>query len=126
MHILPAYGTKYSRMDGVRFVKDNLWNILKTWVDINGTKYSRMDQVKICGRQPLKDFKYFKDCLPHILLAPFLREWERERGRGRGRASERETERDRERQRETEHNLLISDNNSLFLLQINTEYYFQK
>ena len=113
-----------------------------------------MDQVKICGRQPLKDFKYFKDCLPQILLAPFLRERERERKREREREKERErerkrerekerkrqrdrerqrerqreTERDRERDRERqrEHNLLISDNNSLFLLQINTEYYFQK
>ena len=104
MHILPAYGTKYSRMDGVRFVKDNLWNILKTWVDINGTKYSRMDQVKICGRQPLKDFKYFKDCLPQILLAPFLREREREGGRDREteRDRDRDRERDRERQREIE------------------------
>ena len=34
---------------------------------------------KICGRQPLKNlrgyglFKFFKGCLPHILLGPFLK-----------------------------------------------------
>ena len=28
---------------------------------------------KICGRQPLKNpFKFFKGCLPQILLGPFL------------------------------------------------------
>ena len=30
---------------------------------------------KICGRQPLKNLKpskYFKGCLPHILISPFL------------------------------------------------------
>ena len=35
-----------------------------------------MDQVKFVGRQPLKHlkrhFKFFKGCLPQILLGPFL------------------------------------------------------
>ena len=44
----------------------------------------KWDKLKICGRQPLKiwsdkvclggpyHFKFFKDCLPEILLGPFL------------------------------------------------------
>ena len=61
--------------------KNRLCHLLKS----NGTKYSRMDQ--ICGREPLKNvnehglleadsrphpFKFFKGCLPHILLGPVL------------------------------------------------------
>ena len=53
-------------------------------IGINGTKYSRVDQVKSCGRQPLKNLKgydllkqtislkFFKGCLPQILLGPLL------------------------------------------------------
>ena len=48
---------------------------------VNFFVLSRMDQVKSFGRQPLKrplclgrpyHFKIFKDCLPQILLGPFL------------------------------------------------------
>ena len=43
---------------------------------INGTKYSRMDQVKfledsLCLGRPYR-FKSFKGCLPQISLGPFL------------------------------------------------------
>ena len=31
-----------------------------------------MGQSKICGRQRLKTFKFFKGCLPQILLGLFL------------------------------------------------------
>ena len=49
-------GTKYSRMDKVKFVKDSLEKI---WSDM------------VClSRSYL--FKFFKDCLPQILLGPFL------------------------------------------------------
>ena len=46
----------------------------KYLVTIYGTKHSRMGQ--ICGRQPFEmkwRFKFFKGCIPQILLGPFLK-----------------------------------------------------
>ena len=44
-----------------------------------GDKVFKNGSSKICGRQPLKDclsrpysFKFFKGCLPQVLLGPFL------------------------------------------------------
>ena len=49
-------GTKYSRMDQVKFVEDSL---SKIWMDM------------VCLSR-LYPFKFFKGCLPKILLGPFL------------------------------------------------------
>ena len=38
----------------------------------NGTKYSRMDQVKFVYSSRSYPFKFFKGCLRQILLGPFL------------------------------------------------------
>ena len=51
-----TYGSRYSRMDQVKFVKDSLQKI---WSDM------------FCLGRPYH-FKFFKDCLPKILLEPFL------------------------------------------------------
>ena len=49
-------GSRYSRIDPVKFVENSL---LKNWTDM------------VClGRS--YHFKYFKGCLPQILLGPFL------------------------------------------------------
>ena len=61
------YRTKYSRTDQMRFVEDSL----------------KSGPSEICGRQPLKNlkwfcwsrpyhFKFFKGCLPQISLGTFL------------------------------------------------------
>ena len=50
------YETRYSRMDQVKFVEDNL---LKIWSDM-----ARL-------RRPYY-FRFFKGCFPRILLGPFL------------------------------------------------------
>ena len=49
-----AYGTKYSRMDQVKFVKDSLQKI---WSDM------------VCWGRPYH-FKFFRGCLPQISLGP--------------------------------------------------------
>ena len=55
--------------------------ILFTWCHFQTVLYHILDKVfkngpsKVCGRQPLKNlnhFKFFKGCLRHILLGPFL------------------------------------------------------
>ena len=51
-----VYGTKYSRMDQVKFVEDSLYKIRKDMV---------------CLGRPYP-FNFFKGCLPQILLGPFL------------------------------------------------------
>ena len=51
-----TYGSRYSRMDQLKFVKDSLQKI---WSDM------------FCLGRPYH-FKFFKDCLPKILLEPFL------------------------------------------------------
>ena len=53
---LGIYGTKYSSMDQVNFVKDNLQKILK-------------DMAYLSRPYP---FQFFKGCLPQIWLSPFL------------------------------------------------------
>ena len=53
---VPQNGTKYSRMEQVKFVEDNLQKI---WSDM------------ICLSRPCH-FKFFKGCLPQISLGPFL------------------------------------------------------
>ena len=50
------HGTKYSRMDQVKFVEDSL---SKTWRDMDCVSRSY-------------PFKFFKGCLPKVLLATFL------------------------------------------------------
>ena len=49
-------GTKYSRMDQVKFVEDNLWKIWR-------------DMVRLSRPYP---FKFFKGCFQQILLVPLL------------------------------------------------------
>ena len=49
-------GTKYSRMDQVKFVEDSLNKIERVW-SVENRSYS---------------FNIFKGCLPQILLGPFL------------------------------------------------------
>ena len=49
-------GTKYSRMDQVKFVEDSLYKIWR-------------DTVFLSRPYP---FKFFKGCLPQILLGPFV------------------------------------------------------
>ena len=49
-------GSRYSRMEQVKFVEDRLQNILSDMV---------------CLGRPYH-FKFFKGCLPQILLGPFL------------------------------------------------------
>ena len=64
-------GTKYSRMDQVKFVKDGL--------EKNGSDKVCLSS-EICGGQPLKilkwsgpyHVKFFKGCLPQISLGLFL------------------------------------------------------
>ena len=51
-----TYGTKYSRMDQVKFVEDSLYKI---WSDV------------VCLGRPYH-FKLSKGCLPRILLGLFL------------------------------------------------------
>ena len=53
------YETKYSRMDQVKFVEDSLRKILS---DV------------VCLGRPYH-FRFFKGCLPKILLGPFLNTW---------------------------------------------------
>ena len=50
------YGTKYSRMDQVKFVEDSLWKI---WNDM------------VCWDRPYL-FQFFKSCLPQTSFGPFL------------------------------------------------------
>ena len=62
--VLPAKRNKWakcSRMDQVKFVKDSLW---KVWI---GMVYLDM----VCLSRPCH-FKFFKGCLPQILLGPLL------------------------------------------------------
>ena len=49
-------GSSYSRMDQVKFVENSLWNI---WTDM------------VCVGRPYH-VKYFKGCLPQILLGSFM------------------------------------------------------
>ena len=49
-------GTEYSRLDQVRFVEDSLQKIWR-------------DMVCLSRRYP---FKFFKGCLPQVLLGPLL------------------------------------------------------
>ena len=53
---VPQNGTKYSRMEQVKFVEANLQKI---WSDM------------ICLSRPCH-FRFFKGCLPQISLGPFL------------------------------------------------------
>ena len=55
-NIQPWYGLRYSRMDQVKFVEKNLQEI---WSDL------------VCLSTPYH-FKFFKGCLPQVLLGPFL------------------------------------------------------
>ena len=48
----------------------DFWEPLKL-LGTNGAKYSRMDQAKFVKCRPYP-FKFFKGCLPQILLRPFL------------------------------------------------------
>ena len=50
-------GTKFSKMDQVKFVEDSLWKI-----------WSGM----VCFRQTIPLHFFFKGCLGQILLGPFL------------------------------------------------------
>ena len=55
-----------------RIYRGGALNSKHTW-----NKVFKNGQSKICGRQPLKNlkayhFKCFKDCLPQILLGPFM------------------------------------------------------
>ena len=54
--IIVLYGSRYSRLDQVKFVEDSL---LKTWSDM------------VCQSKPYH-FEFFKDFLPQILVGPFL------------------------------------------------------
>ena len=51
-----SYGTKYSRMDQVKFVEESLKRFEGVWSALK-RQYS---------------FKFFKGCSPQILLGPFL------------------------------------------------------
>ena len=50
-----SFKTKYWKMDQVKFLEDSLW--------------------KICRLGRPYPFKFFKGCLPQILLGPFLNTW---------------------------------------------------
>ena len=54
--MLPSVGSRYSRMDQVKYMEDSLWKI---WSDM------------VCLSRPYH-FKFFKACLLQVLLCPFL------------------------------------------------------
>ena len=70
----------------LEFVRLSLYSFLKDFfsrylTNLNSYKWDKVFKSgpgKICGRQPLKNlkgYKFFKGCLPQILLGPLLNTW---------------------------------------------------
>ena len=67
----------FIKIDSILTFRKRLYGVFNNIKRSYETKVCKNGPSKICGRQPLKKlngypFKFFKGCLPQILLGPFL------------------------------------------------------